>query len=509
MTIAFNLLDEPWVPVRFLDGQVREVGLLELFARAQDISGVAETSPPNLVAIYRVLLAITHRALTTAQGPWKDADRARWFQQGLPPGALNSYLTQWRDRFWVFHPTHPFMQVAALNEIEETRDKVKPWTQIALDSASGNTPVVFDHSVDSSPCSISTSQAVRNLLGYLQFAPSGLIKAIRDSDKGAALFNTAAVIPVGGNLLQTLCLCLHGRSMQDDDVPIWESTAPQMKDLMADGLLARGFNDRYTRLSRAVLLMPSGDDFAGVQTVRFAAGMALADDPNATDPMACYRMGSVNMVRVTFTEGRALWRDLSAMVPDASGMAAMPAAVLSWATNLYNALGQFDMTLTLVVAGVASGDKPAKIARWRIASLCLPVSLASDLSRAQLLRQHIQHAEDVYGHIRKVASELLAKMSPDPASKDTYTRARTMVEAGPLAPSYFASLERALPTLMAQLARGDEQAAHEQWSGAIRHAADQAWQALVRTTGQSTAALRAQAITYPKFKGILKQEVLA
>jgi CRISPR system Cascade subunit CasA len=246
-----------------------------------------------------------------------------------------------------------------------------------------------------------------------------------------------------------------------------------------------------------------------VQNIRFAAGIALAEDPNATDSMACYRMGSDKMVRVTFTEGRALWRDFSAMVPDASGMAAMPAAVLSWATNLYNALGQFDMTLTLVVAGVASGDKPAKIARWRIASLCLPVSLASDMSLAQFLRQHIQHAEDVYGHIRKVASELLAKMSPDPGSKDTYTRARAMVEAGPLASSYYASLELALPALMAQLAGGDEQVAHEQWSQAIRYAADQAWQALVRTTGQSIAALRAQAITYPKFKAILKQEVLA
>ncbi|MFN4266580.1 MAG: type I-E CRISPR-associated protein Cse1/CasA [Aquabacterium sp.] len=504
--MAFNLLDEPWVPVRFNDGLVREIGLLELFDRASDIIGLAETSPPNLVAIYRVLLAITNRALTTELGPWKDADRARWYQQGLPLDAIKAYLTQWRDRFWVFHPSHPFMQVAALNEIEETKDKTKPWTQIALDSASGNTPVVFDHAVDTVPIAIPVALALRQLLGYMQFTPGGLVKAIRDSDKAGALANTAAVIPVGHNLNQTLCLCLHGAAPATDDLPAWELAAPQIKDLMAEGHLASGLNDRYTRLSRAVLFLPE-DGQTHVQTIRFAAGLALTDDPNATDSMASYRMGAANMVRVTFTEGRALWRDLPAMLPDASGKAALPAPVLSWATNLYNALGQFDATLHLIVVGIAS--EKAKLLRWRVVTVSLPQRLAENEGTAQALRQQIQHAEDVYSQVRKVVSELFAKMSPDSASKDTYARARATVESGPLAPSYYAALERALPALMTQLASGDEQHAHEQWSTAIRDAAEQAWQASVRTAGQSAAALRAQAMTYPKFKRILKQEVLA
>lgn len=506
MTTAFNLLDEPWLPVRFQDGRVREVGLLELFDQAQHISAVAETSPPNLVAIYRVLLAITNRALTQAYGSWKDADRARWFQQGLPADAIKAYLAQWRERFWLFHPTHPFMQVAALNEIEETRAKTKPWTQIALDSASGNTPVVFDHAVDTEPRAVNAAQALRHLLGFLQFTPGGLVKTIRGADKAGALANTAAVIPMGINLTQTLCLCLHGRSAHEADLPTWETDALQLKDLMAEGLIAKGFNDRYTRVSRAVLLIPDAAHHS-IQTVRFAAGVALADDPQVTDPMACYRMGASNMVRVTFTEGRALWRDLSAMVPDASGQAALPAAVLTWAANLYNTLGQFDAHLHVLVAGLASDQ--AKLLRWRIAALHVPQQLASDPGLAQSLRQQIQRAENVFSQVRKVAGELFAKMSPDPGSKDTYTRARATVEAGPLAPLYYAALERSLPPLMRHLAVGDEDAAHAEWSAAIRSAAEQAWQALVRTAGQSTAALRAQAITYPKFKSILKQEVHA
>src|SRR5690606_17102909 len=112
------------------------------------------------------------------------------------------YLEHWRERFWLFHPECPFMQVAVLAEAEETRDKRKPWTQIALASANGNTPVVFDHAFDGAPTAIRPAAAVGTLLGFLQFAPGGLVKALRDSDKAGALANTAAVLPLGTNLAQ-------------------------------------------------------------------------------------------------------------------------------------------------------------------------------------------------------------------------------------------------------------------------------------------------------------------
>lgn len=132
MTPHFNLLDEPWLPVCFADGRVCDVGLLELFERAGEINALAETAPPNLIAEYRLLLAITHRALTWGHGLWKDKDRARWYRDGLPQEVLRDYLEHWRERFWLFHPEQPFMQVAALACLEETRDKLKPWTQISL-----------------------------------------------------------------------------------------------------------------------------------------------------------------------------------------------------------------------------------------------------------------------------------------------------------------------------------------------------------------------------------------
>ena len=80
MEMTYNLLDEPWMPVRLSDGAVVELGLLEIFECATEIVALAETAPPNLIAQYRLLLAITHRAL----GNWKDKDRANWYRNGLP-----------------------------------------------------------------------------------------------------------------------------------------------------------------------------------------------------------------------------------------------------------------------------------------------------------------------------------------------------------------------------------------------------------------------------------------
>ncbi|QEP44495.1 type I-E CRISPR-associated protein Cse1/CasA [Ectothiorhodospiraceae bacterium BW-2] len=104
---AYNLLDEPWIPVRDRCGNVVDISLTEALLNGRDYAAIAETSPPNLIALYRLLLAVLHRALTTQYGAWRDQDRADWFRNGLPEQAITAYLELWRDRFWLFHPTAP------------------------------------------------------------------------------------------------------------------------------------------------------------------------------------------------------------------------------------------------------------------------------------------------------------------------------------------------------------------------------------------------------------------
>lgn len=498
---AYSLLDQRWLPVRLGTGQVRDVGLLELFGRIREITALAETSPPSLIAQYRLLLAITHRALALGAPGWKTRDLVRWYRDGFPVERLRNYLEQQRDRFWLFHPEHPFMQVAALAHAEETRDKQKPWTQISLASANGNTPLVFDHSCDLAPVSIAPAQALRTLLGFLQFTPGGLVKTLRDADKAGPLANTAAVMPVGPTLSQTLLLALHPAPTGiQEDLPSWEQPPATIAQLRGEATLATGPNDRYTRLSRAVLLLPEPD--GRVRHLRFAAGLALADDSQAPDPMASYRAGSNSLIRVSFQEGRAFWRDLSALLPDPTGQMAHPAAVLQGATYLNQNLGCDAIEQPLLVAGLASDQ--AKLLRWRMEQISLPTALMADTAKSVELRRLVRQAETVFASLRSLASHMLADILPDSGSKDTRSRARSLFDSGAATALFFAHAERSLGLVMELLAseRGNE--AQTRWCQALLAAADQGWQAVHRSMGQSPAVLRAEARHWPRYRGWLK-----
>ncbi len=501
MNKFFNLLDERWLPVRLANGSLREVNLLELFENAGQIRALAETSPASLIALYRLLLVITHRALLRSPNGWRDRDRCEWFRHGLPCDELRSYLEEWRDRFWLFHPEYPFMQVAALAMAEETRDNLKPWTQISLASATGNAPVVFDHAFDTAPAPIEPRLVIRHLLGFLQFVPGGLVKVVRASDKAGPLANSAASIPDGNSLTETLCLGLHPwRHGDNRDLPSWEKPSPTLGDLRADPSLATGENDRYTRLSRAVLLRRN--DEGRVQWIHFAAGMAMAEDVNAPDAMVSYRAGNDKLIRLSFRDGRAFWRDLPALVPDAEGKAAQPAAVLGWAANLKERLGEEHSDQAILVGGVSSDQ--AKLLRWRVEQIVLPVTLLADASLAGELRTEVRRAEELYGKLRTVASGMLAAAMPDPKHKETIAGARNRLDKGPPAITFFAAIEPALPRLLELIANERLEEAHTLWSEAISKAAWMTWDLIRQGLGKSPSALRADARAYPRFCALMR-----
>jgi CRISPR system Cascade subunit CasA len=504
MKSAFNLLDEPWLPVRLADGRVEALGLLQLFRRGSEAVALAETAPPSLIAEYRLLLAIVHRALVRSHGTWTDAQRAGWFKHGLPVDEICAYLEAWRHRFWLFDEEHPFLQVAALAKADETRDKRKPWTQVSLGSANGNTPVVFDHALDGEPTAIEPALVLAHLLGFLQFTPGGLVKTLRDADKAGALVNTAAVLPVGPTLAHTLCLALHAPPVPgqpEPDLPAWERPPLTLSQLRGDPVLATGPNDRYTRQSRAVLLEPEPDQ--RVRWLRFAAGWALGEDANAPDPMACFRAGANGLVRVTFTEGRALWRDLPALVP-APQEGYRAATVVQRAAGLRLVMGGRS-SQALLVAGLASDQ--AKLLRWRFDQILLPQALLVEPARALDLREHVALAETVHQQLRQLASDFVAATLPDPTSKDTRSRARELVDASPVSVTYFAAAERQLWAVMGCIADDQADEAVTLWHRTLREAAESAWGRIVTLRGLSPRALQAEARLGPRLAGALRKHL--
>ncbi len=69
---SFDLIEQPWIAVRFLDGTVGEVSLRGVFERANETQEIAGELPTQDFAIVRLLLAILHRSLQPVLEPVRE-----------------------------------------------------------------------------------------------------------------------------------------------------------------------------------------------------------------------------------------------------------------------------------------------------------------------------------------------------------------------------------------------------------------------------------------------------
>ena len=238
--IEFNLLTEPWIRVRLRDNTVREVSLTEALVSAQDYVDLAGEMPTQNAAVLRLLLAVLFTVFSRvdAKGkpqPLAQSDDAleRWselWQLGhFPAEPVRDYLEQWKDRFWLFHPTHPFWQVpqakigteygaAKLNgEMSESSNKLR----------------LFPLYAGQSKEQLSYPQAARWLLcvnGYDDTSAKPKGKGL--PSVGAGWLGKIGFIQAQGeNLYETLMLNLtllrDGRECWGESKPCWELEAPK------------------------------------------------------------------------------------------------------------------------------------------------------------------------------------------------------------------------------------------------------------------------------------------
>lgn len=115
---AFNLVDESWVRVRTLTGDVVDLSLRQVFEEAHHLGGLAGEIPTQDVAVLRVLEAVLLGA-TRVSHPRSDDENidlwGSWWRAGkFPTDVVANYLESHRERFFLLHDDEPFMQVAGL-----------------------------------------------------------------------------------------------------------------------------------------------------------------------------------------------------------------------------------------------------------------------------------------------------------------------------------------------------------------------------------------------------------
>lgn len=461
----FNLLEDPWIPV-LRDGQVREVGLGEVLLEAHTVERIETPSPLEEASLHRLLLAVLYRAQ-----PVRDEDDSLEIldKGSFDRTSLERYLDRYHERFYLFHKTAPFLQIADLPD-----DKPLPWSKLLPELASGNNPTLFDHTTEENVPQASYSQAARALLVHQSYALGGLLRRLGvTSAEDAPLARPAVFLPTDSTLLRTLVLNLVPEGLPDD-VPTWE-TAPLRVDDVARKTTRwplEGAARVYSWPSRGVRLLDDGD---GVRNMAYGPGVE-PQDVSWRDPMVAYRLskqGKLTPLRLSME--KSFWRDFAAMLPGTGG--ALP-GVLFHAFRLAEEAGA---SYRLRVLGQVSDQ--AKVYDVRREVYPLPRDLLSPAAQAYL-RWGLELAEGLGRGLGKAAWQVARGTLGDRDLNELQAFAKSL----PLLRLYWAELDAKFPGFLNSL-EGPEVLGG--WSEALRRAAWTAWDETRKFVGTESRHLKA------------------
>jgi len=386
---SFNLIQKPWIPVVTPDFRVKEVSLVELFETWEMLREIQADNPPTTLAIYRLLLAIIHRAY---QGP---RDEDHWEEILEDNGtAVIAYLKEHCDRFDLLHPKHPFMQDPAL-----PLDKAVPVYAIHTMSTSQ----VFSHEHEWSGYSITLPQAAR-LLVRLQGVDITSLRAFyvgQSSGNRSAVntptINAANVIVRGGSLKQTLMFNLMQynpsseipSAVEGDDLPSWETSyAGKPQKTVPQGYISY-LTFPWRRLR---LFVEDG----GVSQLAITMGNSLPDkvSPQQWECGVAYREDKP--VRLSLS--KQLWRDADSFILTAEKI--HRPRIVDWLAVLKSE-DLVEDVVTLQVTGL-SADK-AKPLGWSWEQFSAPSTYITEPDLAVALKTAIAIAkshQQVFGSFK-------------------------------------------------------------------------------------------------------------
>lgn len=230
--MEFNLLDEPWIRVMTEDCTVVERSLMQVLLNSHRYQRLAGELPTQDVALLRLLLAILQTVFYRVDPEGEDDpidDRAAairrwqalWNAGRFPVQPIRTYLETWKDRFWLFHPEHPFYQVPAA----AVGTKFKASKLNGELSESAHKMRLFPLRDGEEKETLSYAEAARWLVTLIGFDDSASTKKETGTGTGW-LGDRVNVYAIGENLFETLMLNLvflkDGRYVWAENMPAWE-----------------------------------------------------------------------------------------------------------------------------------------------------------------------------------------------------------------------------------------------------------------------------------------------
>lgn len=419
--IEFNLLTEPWIRVRLRDNTVREVSLTEALVSAQDYADLAGEMPTQNAAVLRLLLAVLFTVFSRvdAKGesrPLMQSDDAleRWsalWQLGhFPAEPVRDYLEQWKDRFWLFHPTHPFWQVPTLsNGIAFDGKKLN-----GERAESGNKTPLFQN-ISKTECAVLTyAQAARWLIyqnGYDE--RGGRPKAGNKPSHGVGWLGQIGFVAVKGKnlyetLLRNMVFSTGQNAIQEEQAPCWEREHIRTEQSV-EIVMPKNQAELLTLQSRRILLIRS-EEMPGVVGYEVLGGDYWDSENAFGEQMTLWRRTSKENEKVTYEPqqhemGKQLWRELPAML-DPEGR---KPGVLIWNQKLQSLriLSKKEQ-IVISMVGIRYDDQGASVKDVYTDQLEMQLATLNDLGRKWTVRinREVQRCEETAKNIGTLCMEL-------------------------------------------------------------------------------------------------------
>lgn len=214
------------------DCTVVERSLMQVLLNSDQYQRLAGELPTQDVALLRLLLAILQTVFYRVDPEGEDdpiEDRAAairrwqalWNAGRFPVQPIRTYLETWKDRFWLFHPEHPFYQVPAA----AVGTKFKASKLNGELSESAHKMRLFPLRDGEEKETLSYAEAARWLVTLIGFDDSASTKKETGTGTGW-LGDRVNVYAIGENLFETLILNLvflkDGKYVWAENIPAWE-----------------------------------------------------------------------------------------------------------------------------------------------------------------------------------------------------------------------------------------------------------------------------------------------
>lgn len=354
---TFNLVDQPWLLVRRLDGDGADLSLLDIFRQAGRLTGLVGEIATQTFALTRLLLAVLHRAV---DGP-RDDDHWEelWKTPELPIQSIEDYLRRFQHRFDLFHLQTPFFQVS---DLQTSKGEFSELSKLIADVPNGNP--FFTTRLGSGLASLSPAEAARWVVHCQAFDPSGIksgavgdarVKGGRGYPIGTAWAGClGGVLPEGSTLRETLLINLIAADFQTNaqwrstDAPVWERKQVGAGEEIASGRAPEGPTDLFTWQSRRMRLALTRGRVTGVLICN--GERTTPQNKHTIEPQSAWRRSAPQEKKLGLSHvymprehdpDRAVWRGLQSLLPGVAGRTqthdgapALAPMVLEWLSHL-------------------------------------------------------------------------------------------------------------------------------------------------------------------------------